>query len=307
MPLTKISGNQINPATEAIITNLSFLAQTSVLTLPSGTEANRPTGMSYGTIRYNTDNDQAEIYVADSGQGSPGWTDVGGGGTGLGSNSVIRTNSNVIEENIDIDPNTLGAEYTNAFSAGPISIAQGYQVTVRSPANYYILGEDSATSSFTDLTVFGTLNTHNGMLDTAAIRENLRSYRAASTDNIISIDFDTAGATYVTNMSQDFTIDILNLPTTDISEGGADNNKAFGFTIMYYNGSSAIKPNGNITIDGGSQFSAQWQGGGAPQTSALQQNKYVVVGIALIRHTEIGATSNTTGWKAFIQFNEYGT
>ena len=54
MALTKISGNQISPTTEAIITNLSFLNQDSVLTLPSGTTANQPTGISFGTLRYNT-------------------------------------------------------------------------------------------------------------------------------------------------------------------------------------------------------------------------------------------------------------
>ena len=59
MALTKIRGNQINTATEAIVTTLSFLNQTSVLRIPSGTQANRPTGVSPGTIRFNTDTDSA--------------------------------------------------------------------------------------------------------------------------------------------------------------------------------------------------------------------------------------------------------
>ena len=148
MPLTKISGNQINPATEAIITNLSFLAQTSVLTLPSGTEANRPTGMSYGTIRYNTDNDQAEIYVADSGQGSPGWTDVGGGGPAIGEGSIIRTNGTNIQENLTVGPTANGGvEFTNGFSAGPIQIDSGYTVTIENGASWTLLG-DVILSSF---------------------------------------------------------------------------------------------------------------------------------------------------------------
>ncbi len=306
MALTKISGNQISPTTEAIITNLSFLNQDSVLTLPSGTTANQPTGISFGTLRYNTEDDAAEIYLADAGQGSPGWTDVGGGGTSLGNKGIIRCNSDVINENIDIDPATLGDEYTNAFCAGPIEVSQGYEVTVRNGANFYVLGEQPADTSFTNLTVFGTLNTHNGRLDTAAIRENLRSYRAASTDNEITIDYSNASAVYVSNIGANYSINITNLPTSAIGEGQADNNKAFAFTIMYYNTSNVI-PTGTIKIDGGSNFNAVWQGGGAPNQSQLQANKYAVVGIALIRHTEYGASSNSTGWKCFLQFNEYGT
>ena len=306
MALTKISGNQISPTTEAIITNLSFLNQDSVLTLPSGTTANQPTGISFGTLRYNTEDDAAEIYLADAGQGSPGWTDVGGGGTSLGNKGIIRCNSDTINENIDIDPGTLGDEYTNAFCAGPIEVSQGYEVTVRNGANFYVLGEQPADTSFTNLTVFGTLNTHNGRLDTAAIRENLRSYRAAGTDTEITIDYSNASAVYVSNIGANYSINITNLPTSAIGEGGADNNKAFAFTIMYYNSGNVI-PTGTIKIDGGSNFNAVWQGGGAPNQSQLQANKYAVVGVALIRHTEYGASSNSTGWKCFLQFNEYGT
>ena len=70
MAITKISGNQIADSTAAIITTLSFLNQTSVFRLPTGTQANRPTGVSVGTLRFNTDIDAAEIYKADDGTGS---------------------------------------------------------------------------------------------------------------------------------------------------------------------------------------------------------------------------------------------
>ena len=43
----------------------------------------RPTGVSVGTLRFNTTIDQAEIYKADDGTGSAGWTPVAGGGTKL--------------------------------------------------------------------------------------------------------------------------------------------------------------------------------------------------------------------------------
>ena len=131
MAISRISGNQISTSTEAIISTLSFLNQTSVLRIPSGTQANRPTGVSVGTIRFNTDVDAAEIYKADDGTGSAGWSPISGGGPSLGSDSVIRTNPNTISENITVGP-SAGSEFANGMSAGPMTIANGYTVTVES-------------------------------------------------------------------------------------------------------------------------------------------------------------------------------
>ena len=47
-----------------------------------------------------------------------------GGGPSLGTDSIIRTNAQTISENI-----TIGST-TNGMSAGPITIADGYTVTV---------------------------------------------------------------------------------------------------------------------------------------------------------------------------------
>lgn len=138
MSVTRISGNQIATSTEAIITTLSFLNQNSKLVLPRGTTANRPTGVVTGTLRFNTDLDSAEIYVNDTGQGSAGWTDVGGGGPSLGNNSVIRTNPNYIDQDITIGP-SLGDEFRQGSSVGPITINQGITVTVENGARWYII------------------------------------------------------------------------------------------------------------------------------------------------------------------------
>jgi len=138
MAITKISGNQISDSTSAIITTLSFLNQTSVLRVPSGTTANRPTGVSVGTIRFNTDNDAAEIYKADDGTGSAGWASISGGGPSLGSDSIIRTNPTTISENITIGP-TAGSEFANGMSAGPITIANGYTVTIESNGSWSVV------------------------------------------------------------------------------------------------------------------------------------------------------------------------
>ena len=138
MAISRISGNQISTSTAAILTTLSFLNQTSVLRIPSGTTANRPTGVSVGTIRFNTDLDAAEIYKADDGSGSAGWASVSGGGPSLGDDSIIRTNANTIEENITVGP-TAGDEFANGMSAGPITVANGYTITVETGGSWSIV------------------------------------------------------------------------------------------------------------------------------------------------------------------------
>ena len=99
----------------------------------------RPTGVSVGTLRFNTTIDQAEIYKADDGTGSAGWTPVAGGGPAIGTDSIIRTNNNVIAENLTVGPTANnGAEFTNGMSAGPISINSGFTVTVESGAAWSV-------------------------------------------------------------------------------------------------------------------------------------------------------------------------
>ena len=137
MAISRVSGNQIATSTQAIITTLSFLNTNSVLRLPAGTQAQRPTGVSVGTLRFNTDLDSAEIYKADDGTGSAGWTPVAGGGPSLGTDSIIRTNNTVIAENISVGP-SAGAEFTNGMSAGPITINSGFTVTVESGGSWSV-------------------------------------------------------------------------------------------------------------------------------------------------------------------------
>ena len=49
------------------------------------------------------------------------------GGPSLGTASIIRTNANTISENITIPANT------NGMTAGPVTIADGYTVTLTGP------------------------------------------------------------------------------------------------------------------------------------------------------------------------------
>jgi len=65
------------------------------------------------------------VLTAQSGNtGGMTWAEMTGGGPSLGTDSIIRTNAQTISENITI-PST-----TNGMSAGPITIADGYTVTV---------------------------------------------------------------------------------------------------------------------------------------------------------------------------------
>ena len=138
MAITRISDNQIADTTNAVLDSLSFLDGESVLSLPAGDEDARPTTPPYGTLRFNTDIDNAEIYVSDTGSGQAGWTAVAGGGPSLGADSVIRTNTNLIEEDISVGP-SVDAKFTNGMSAGPITIANGWTVTVESGGAWSIV------------------------------------------------------------------------------------------------------------------------------------------------------------------------
>lgn len=138
MAITRISGNQISDSTSAIITTLSFLSTNSVFRLPAGSTANRPTGVSVGTLRFNTTLDSAEIYKADDGTGSAGWSPVAGGGPSLGSDSIIRTNPTTISENLTVGP-SAGNEFANGMSAGPITVANGYTVTVETGGSWSVV------------------------------------------------------------------------------------------------------------------------------------------------------------------------
>jgi hypothetical protein len=141
MAVTRVSDNQIAQGTTAVITALSFLNTTSVLRLPSGDTNSQPSGVSVGTLRFNTDNDNAEIYVADAdGQGNAGWTEVAGGGPSVGEDGVIRTNSDTISENLTVGPTANGdAKFTNGFSVGPIQIGTNFTVTVEADAVWSII------------------------------------------------------------------------------------------------------------------------------------------------------------------------
>ena len=140
MAISRISGNQISTTTEAILTTLSFMNTNSVFKLPVGTTAQRPVGVTAGTLRYNSEIDNAEIYVNDIGDGTAGWAPVAGGGPSIGEDSVIRCNPSTIAENLTVGPVANNdAKYTNGFTAGPITINSGYTVTIENNAAWSVV------------------------------------------------------------------------------------------------------------------------------------------------------------------------
>jgi hypothetical protein len=115
------------------------LNNNSILQLPVGTTQQRPTGVSFGTIRFNTTLDSVEVYKSDSdGQGTDGWGSVGGGGPSRGRDSVIRTNRNFINENVTVGP-SQGEQFTNGMSAGPVTISPGFTVTVDTGGSWSVV------------------------------------------------------------------------------------------------------------------------------------------------------------------------
>ena len=92
-----------------------------------GTTAQRPAGTANGRLRYNSTEAAFEGYTA------AGWGEIGGGGPSLGTDSVIRTNAKVIAENITF----AGAE--NGSTVGPITVNNGYTVTVTNGSTWIIL------------------------------------------------------------------------------------------------------------------------------------------------------------------------
>lgn len=137
---TKIIGNQIDAATRAIMTALQVTEQINLPSL-NQTQINALGTPAYGTIVYNTTEDMAQIYLQDAAQGVPGWDDVGGGGPAVGEDSIIRTNGPAIKENITVGPVANGGEeFTNGFSAGPMTINNGFTVTIENGASWFLLG-----------------------------------------------------------------------------------------------------------------------------------------------------------------------
>ena len=102
------------------------IGSTGALTIPDGTEAQRPTGVT-GMIRFNTDITQFEGYNGSS------WSSIGGGATGGGSDQIFYENDQTVTTNYTITTNK------NAVTAGPVTIDSGVTVTVPSGSSWVVV------------------------------------------------------------------------------------------------------------------------------------------------------------------------
>ena len=273
---TKIIGNQIDASTRAIMEALQVTEQINfpALNQSAVTALGAP---AFGTVIYNSTEDAAQIYKQDAQQGVPGWTTIGGGGPSVGNNSIIRTNGTLIEENLTIGPSANGGvEFTNGFSAGPITIANGYTVTIEAGASWNIIGgDDQMNLEVVDIICEDLRST--GILHFSETKESIKYYPNYSGN--ITHDFNEHNVLYVTrNGGGDWTLSINNVPNGD--------GHGFGITVICEDAGAQGFPTA-LNING-IATPISWSGGGAPSHSS----KVGVVSFALIDKVPVDAQGN---------------
>ena len=214
---TKIIGNQISDATRAIITALTVTEQINLPNL-NQTEINALGTVALGTIVYNETEKIIQGYLPDvNGPGSPGWDDVGGGGPSVGEDSIIRTNGTTISENLTVGPSANnGVEFSNGFSAAPITIANGRTVTIENNATWTLIGVDEDLSAYRYFN-YAAVNNHLRMVagstfEFGQTKERMISFALSSTvtlDHSQAQIFETQNPTTFTN---NFTLNFNNVP-----------------------------------------------------------------------------------------------
>lgn len=98
------------------------LESTGAVTIPNGTEAERPTPAA-GMLRFNTDADEFEGYNGSS------WGSIGGGAI----DGIFYENDQLVAANYTI-PGTK-----NAMTTGPITVDSGVTVTISTGARWVVI------------------------------------------------------------------------------------------------------------------------------------------------------------------------
>lgn len=214
---TKIIGNQIDAATRAIVTALQVTEQIN-LPILNQTQVNALGTVPLGTLVYNSTEQMIQGYLPDVvGPGTPGWDDVGGGGPSLGEDSIIRTNATQIDEDITIGPSANnGAEFTNGFSAAPITIVNGRTVTIENGATWTLIGsdEDIGTYRYFDN---AAINSHLRVVPGATFEfgQTKERHIAFSVSGTVTLDHSQATIFSTENPTAyngNFTVNINNVP-----------------------------------------------------------------------------------------------
>jgi hypothetical protein len=124
-----IAADGQTPITGALIgvNNTIQFGGTGQITLPVGTTAERSASPFSGMIRYNATFSQFEGYSAGV------WSQVGGGATGGGGDTVFVENSTIVTTSYTLSTGK------NAESVGPITINSGAVVTIPSNQRWVVL------------------------------------------------------------------------------------------------------------------------------------------------------------------------
>lgn len=272
---TKIIGNQIDSSTVALMTSLTLSGN---FRLPALATASLPASPNAGQLIFDTDKDNVVVWRLKTGpnKNTPAWATVGAGGPSIGTLSIVRTNGPTIGENITVGPTANGgAEYTNGFSAGPITIGNGYTFTIETGATYTIIGSGDYDGSdpyydtmeratvYTELNVPGTLNFGESR-EMVATKDN-----PAGT---VSYDWTVSNLWYGSNpTASNWTANITNVPTTNMF--------GMGITIITSQSSGTGLPT-SLQINGSGQ-TIRWAGNSTP--SASSSGKYDVTTFSFIR------------------------
>ena len=272
---TKIIGNQIDASTRAIMEALQVTEQINfpALNQAAVTALGAP---AFGTVVYNSTEDAAQIYKQDAQQGVPGWTKIGGGGPSVGNNSIIRTNGTTIEENLTVGPSANGGvEFTNGFSAGPITIANGYTVTIENGATWNILGGDDQLDLEVNQVTTGDIRS-TGLLHFSETKESIKYYPNYS--GTVTHDFNEHNVLYVTrNGGGNYNLYVNNIPNGD--------GHGFGITVINENAGAAGIP--TTLYLNGVNTPIQWAGGEPSMSS-----KICVISFAIIDKVPTGASDD---------------
>lgn len=137
-PLTnaEIDANFLSLSTEidtkAPINSPTFIGNvtiddTGAITIPRGTEEQRPASPKDGMLRYNSDLNSFEGYKNGS------WGSIGSGATGGSSDQVFYCNDKTINHSYSIP------EGKNAMTTGPIELKDGVTVSVPDGSRLVIL------------------------------------------------------------------------------------------------------------------------------------------------------------------------
>jgi len=303
MALQRINGNQISTTTQALINSLQFNTPESIFRLPTGTDTQRPTGVGYGTMRFNTIQDKAEIWVSNSdGQGTDGWVLVGAGGPHVGSKdtSYIRTNSTLIDEDVTVGPVANGGdEFSNGFLVGPVEIGYGYTLTIEDGAVLFIAGGADDLSSDTTIMdnakVMESIDVSHALFHYGPNRQKIVSYGFTSGENSLTVDFDNSSVYWLTNVQSNFSLNLINIPDTNANIFQENSNWYYTFKLVIEQGGTAYRPSGSVQINGGGSYSINWQNGSAPGVSANRRSVFEIT-LARVSTVNTSGTVSNNWW-----------